>query len=62
MQASIEELTEVIETRPDYADAYFNRAVLYTTERRYEEAMADYAKAIELNPTDTGAYNNRGNL
>ena len=29
--------------------------------KQYKEAIADFDKAIELNPEDSAAYNNRGN-
>jgi tetratricopeptide (TPR) repeat protein len=42
--------------------AYNNRGVLYKDQQKYELALADYNKAIELNPNDAKAYYNRGNL
>ena len=46
---------------PD-AEDYCNRGWAYHTECcRYQEAINDYNKAIELNPKYERAYNNRGN-
>ena len=43
------------------AGDYNNRGLTYNTLKRYDEAIADYARAIELDPTDAKAFNNRGN-
>ena len=44
------------------ADRYYNRGNACYETGAYEEAMADYNKAIELSPTLLYAYNNRGLL
>ncbi|MDB9419069.1 tetratricopeptide repeat-containing serine protease family protein [Microcystis aeruginosa CS-563/04] len=41
---------------------YGNRGNIYINQQKYELALADYNKAILLNPNLAGAYNNRGNL
>ncbi len=41
---------------------YGNRGVLYYNQQKYELALSDYSKAIDINPNDALAYNNRGNL
>ena len=38
----------------------FNKGDEYLKQGNYDQAISDYTKAIEINPTD-GAYNNRGN-
>jgi tetratricopeptide (TPR) repeat protein len=35
---------------PEYANAYYNRGIAYNDLKQYNEAIADYTKAIELNP------------
>ena len=40
--------------------AYYNRAILKNTLKDYYGAIADYTKAIELEPEYASAYNNRG--
>ncbi len=39
--------------------AYNKRGLAYVSTRNYEQAMVDYAKAIELDPEYAEAYNNR---
>ena len=46
---------------PDSADAYYDRAAVYSALGRYDRAIGDYDKVIELNPNSSAAYNNRGN-
>jgi tetratricopeptide (TPR) repeat protein len=39
---------------------YINRGILYGIKEDYDCAMADFNKAIELDPHNSAAYNNRG--
>ncbi|HQZ70717.1 MAG: tetratricopeptide repeat protein [Anaerolineae bacterium] len=57
---ALEDLSEAIELRPDYAEAYANRGRIYVDRESYQEAIADFDKAIELSPELTQAYGNRG--
>lgn len=57
---AIENYTKAIETNPQYAYAYNNRACCYDEQGEYAQAVADYTKAIELKPDYIVAYNNRG--
>ena len=41
---------------------YNNRAVVYRKQKKWDLALADYNKAIQINPQKTSAYLNRGNL
>jgi len=52
---------EAIRLRPDYADAYYNRGLLYAAQNNYQQAIDDYTRMISLKPT-AQAYNNRGNI
>ena len=52
--------TGCILKRRDHAHAYGGRAVAYGKLRRYEEALADCSKAIELDPKLAEAWSNRG--
>jgi len=44
------------------ASIHNDRGVAHWRERRYEQALADFAKSIELNPDYAPVYNNRGNV
>lgn len=53
--------TQVLSLNPNYQDAYFKRGLTYIYMKKYDLAVADYNKLLELNPTYyTSAYNNRG--
>src|SRR5205807_535649 len=52
--------TGCILKRPDHAHAYYCRANAYSKLRRYEEAVADSSRAIELDPKHALAWYNRG--
>jgi tetratricopeptide (TPR) repeat protein len=54
--------TDVISQYDSIELAYYNRGNYLTRENRFEEAVRDFNKAIELKPDYTEAYNNRGNL
>lgn len=58
---AFEEITKAIEFAPDYAYAYFDRGSIYLFIRKdYVAAIADFDKAISLDPNYFGAYNGRG--
>ncbi len=42
------------------AEAYCNRGVAYAKRREYDRAIADYDKAIDLDPKNAKAYYQRG--
>jgi tetratricopeptide (TPR) repeat protein len=46
--------------RPEHAHAYFCRGVAYDRLRQHDKAVADYSRAIELDPRDARAWNHRG--
>jgi tetratricopeptide (TPR) repeat protein len=39
---------------------YFNRGVAYGEKGQHDKAIADFSKAIEINPRDANNYFNRG--
>ncbi len=59
-KGAIEAYTEAIELQPDFAMAYFNRALVKRKLEDYQGAIDDYSKAIELIDYYTIAYHNRG--
>ena len=65
-------LTKAIQLKPDYATAYNNRNIVYSSEEysRYKKenyqdnlkkAIADLTEAIRIRPFDATYYHNRGN-
>ncbi len=42
------------------AEAYYNRGVAWQNKGQYDQAIADYGKALEINPRYAEAYSNRG--
>ena len=55
----INDLTHVIELKPDMAYAYYNRGTMYARTNDYPAAVVDFTKAIELNDEMAEAYYNR---
>ncbi len=51
---------EAIRLKPDFVQAYFDRGLVYATERDLDNAIADFSSAIRLEPDLAPAYNNRG--
>lgn len=48
---AVADYDEAIRLDPDYADAYYNRCVANNRQKKYEIALGDCGKAIELGPT-----------
>jgi tetratricopeptide (TPR) repeat protein len=48
------------EINENYAHTYNFRGILYYKEHKYDEAIEDYTRAIELKPDFANAYYNRG--
>ncbi|RMG70207.1 MAG: tetratricopeptide repeat protein, partial [Chloroflexi bacterium] len=59
-ELAIQDYTEAIRLRPDYAYAYNNRGVTYNDLGDHQRAIQDYDRAIHLDPNHAIAYNNRG--
>jgi serine/threonine protein kinase len=67
---AIEDYNRAIKLKVDFADAYYNRGYAWIhshlTESNHnytdncEKALNDYTEAIQIDPTDALAYNNRG--
>jgi tetratricopeptide (TPR) repeat protein len=55
---ALRNIKSAIALRPEN-DAYLhNRAVVLTAMQRYQEALRDYERALELNPHSAGTHNN----
>jgi tetratricopeptide (TPR) repeat protein len=46
-EEAIRDFSTVLELRPDWADALFNRALAYKMSMRYEQAIADFEQYLE---------------
>ena len=57
---AITDYTEAIRLKPDYAEAYANRAGAYNYQGQYEKAIADLNEVIRLQPALADAYLARG--
>jgi tetratricopeptide (TPR) repeat protein len=53
-------LSDLIQSAPDFAEAWNRRAVLYYMQGRYRQAIADCNQVIELNPIHFGALHGLG--
>ncbi|MFA5162795.1 MAG: tetratricopeptide repeat protein [Elusimicrobiales bacterium] len=52
---AISDFTEAIRFKPDFDEAYSNRAIAYGNISCHEEAFADSSKALEINPSNATA-------
>ncbi|MDZ7749036.1 MAG: tetratricopeptide repeat protein [Halofilum sp. (in: g-proteobacteria)] len=50
-EAALRQFDRAIDAAPEFGAAYANRGILYDRMGRYERAMADYRKALELDPS-----------
>ena len=57
---AVMDLTEALNLRPDFMQAYFWRGYAYNEMGNYTQAIADYSQAIRINPNLAEAFNNRG--
>jgi tetratricopeptide (TPR) repeat protein len=57
---AIQEYTQAIRVKPDFADAFNNRGAAYHTKGDYDRAIQDYSQAIHLNPGFGDALHKRG--
>ena len=48
-EEAIEEIDRAIELKPDYANSYVHRAVIYKDQRNLFKAVESYTKALDLN-------------
>ncbi len=59
---ALQDLNRLITVDPNFAYAYYNRALLYEKMGKNLEAIKDYSRSIELYPQLADAYYNRGLL
>jgi len=61
-ELAIKDFNEAIKIKPDYAEAYLNRARAYSGGFKDDQAIADYGQAIKLKPDLAVAYFERAEL
>ena len=54
--------TRIAQGNNQDAIGHFNRGIDYIQQEKYDLALAEFTKAININPRYADAYNNRGNL
>lgn len=59
---ALADLNRAAEVQPSYSYRYSSRAYIKSAMKDYHGAIADYKKAIELDPEDAIAHNNLGML
>jgi len=59
-EKAIKYFSNAIKLKPDWADAYYSRGIVYASLGQYQRAIENYNVAIRLNPNDAIAYTNRG--
>jgi S1-C subfamily serine protease len=61
-QAAIADYTEAIRLKPDFADAFNDRGVVYLMLKQGDKALNDCTEAIRLKPNSPYFYTNRGTI
>ena len=56
-QTAVDYFTSYLEVVKGDLETYYNRGRSFLELRRYEEALNDFNKAIEINPIDNLSYN-----
>ena len=59
---AVDNITKSIELKNDWEISYFYRAVAYHAMEKFDDAILDYTKAIQLNEKMTDAYYNRAKI
>ena len=61
-EAAIAKLDQVLVLKPDFAEAWNRRGDAYAALGKLDRALAEYARAIELNPYHFGAFDSCGRI
>src|SRR5262249_29628945 len=60
LDAALQDLEEAVRLDGTMAEAYSTRGNLWCARKEFPKAIADYDRAIELNPNNPAFYKNRG--
>ncbi len=58
-KGAIKDYKEAIKIKPDFADAWYGKAICESLLKRYDDALSSFNKAIELDPSNKDAVFNR---
>jgi tetratricopeptide (TPR) repeat protein len=58
--SALKYFTENVNSHPSDAECYLDRANSYFVSKSWEWAINDYSMSLDLNPTDSGAWLNKG--
>lgn len=61
-QNAMDDFNAALKIKPDFPQAYSNRALVFVRIDSLPRAIADYDRAIEINPDYAAAYVGRGNV
>ncbi|CAG9330132.1 unnamed protein product [Blepharisma stoltei] len=61
LQLALSKFKEAIRIDPNHADAYNSTGLIYSNEKRHEEAIKHYNDAIRIDPNCALYYSNKGN-
>ena len=61
-ETALTDLDATVALLPDFPGGYAHRALIWTADRRYEEAVADLQQARQLAPNDASILINLGNV
>jgi tetratricopeptide (TPR) repeat protein len=53
LKGALSNFEEAIDLKPNYAEAYLKRGLIYFAMKNYKYAIRDLSKSLELNPADT---------
>ncbi|KAA8499422.1 UDP-N-acetylglucosamine--peptide N-acetylglucosaminyltransferase [Porphyridium purpureum] len=56
LDEALSKYSELAQSSPNFAGAYSNRGNVYVALKKYEEAVADYTRALELAPLASDSY------
>mgnify|MGYP001033389184 CR=1 FL=1 len=61
-ESAIDNINKSIELKDDWEISYFYRGVAHQAMQKFDDAILDYTKALQINPKMADAYNNRAEI